>query len=290
VRESSSPAPPIGDRPPHHRFDPPQLDRRLTREPIGFHVTIRLEDDRPIATTPAALRVVARVVLGQGEARGLLAFGAADDHVHAALATDRASAGAFARYVESALVWQLGLAARFERARIRPLHDQKHAYNTFHYAHRQDSRHEINLDRGREGTSLPDLLGLRVLETSLIARVRTQLPRIRRADLVGQFPAGAFDPTTAPPDLDLLADAAAAALALADLRGRLPDALRARRAAVHAAGPDVPSRRLGECLGIGARAVQCLRAQPTEPSLVRAVTRQARLVRATKAQPDGSTG
>jgi hypothetical protein len=67
VRESSSPAPPIGDRTPHHRFDPPQLDRRLTREPIGFHVTLRLEDDRPIATTPAALRVVARVVLGKGK-------------------------------------------------------------------------------------------------------------------------------------------------------------------------------------------------------------------------------
>jgi hypothetical protein len=134
-------------------------------------VTIRLEDDRPIATTPAALRVVARVVLQQGEERGLLAFGAADDHLHAALAADRASAGAFARYVESALVWQLGLAARFERARIRPLHDQKHAYNTFHYAHRQDSRHELDLDRAREGTSLPDLLGLRILDTSLIARI-----------------------------------------------------------------------------------------------------------------------
>ncbi|MDB5220892.1 MAG: hypothetical protein JWO86_8819, partial [Myxococcaceae bacterium] len=54
--------------------------RRLTREPIGFHVTIRLEDDRPIATTQAALRAVARVVLGQGEERGLLAFGTAADH------------------------------------------------------------------------------------------------------------------------------------------------------------------------------------------------------------------
>jgi hypothetical protein len=62
-----------------------------------------------------------------------------------------------------------------------------------------------------------------------------------------------FDPE-APLDLDVLADAAAAALALVDLRGRSPDVLRARRAAVHAVGPDVPSHRLSDCLGIGLRA------------------------------------
>jgi hypothetical protein len=252
-------------------------------------VTIRLEDDRPIATTQAARRVVARVVLTQGEERGLLAFGAADDHLHAALAADRASAGAFARYVESALVWHLGLAARFERARIRPLHDQKHAYNTFHYVHRQDARHELELDPAREGTSLPDLLGLRVVETSLIARVREHLPRIRRDDLVRHFPPGAFD-IDAPIDLDVLAAAAAAALALADLRGRSSEVLRARLAAVHAAGPDVSSRRLSECLGIGVRAVQALRAQPGEPTVIRAVARQALVRHAMKTPSDVSGG
>ena len=277
MRESSSPAHRISDQSGHDRFYRGPHDRRLSREPIGFHVTIRLEDDRPIATTQAALRVVARVVLGQGEERGLLAFGAAADHLHAALATDRASAGAFARYVETALVWRLGLGARFERARIRPLQDQKHAYNTFHYAHRQDSRHELDLDRAREATSLPDLLGLRVLGTSVSARVREHLPRIRREDLVGQFPAGAFD-VVAPIDLDVLAEAAAAALALADLCGRSVDTLRARRAAVHVAGPDVPSRRLSDCLGIGVRAVQSLRTQRREPSVIRAVEQQVSLL------------
>jgi hypothetical protein len=288
MRVSSSPPHRVGDRTAYDCFYPAPYDRRLPREPIGFHVTIRLADDRPIATTPTALRVVARVVLEQGEERGLLAFGAADDHLHAALAADRASAGAFARYVESALVWRLGLAARFERARIRPLQDQKHAYNTFHYAHRQDSRHELDLDRAREGTSLPDLLGLRVLKTSLIARVRAHLPRIRREDLVGQFPSGTLD-RHAPIELDVLADAAAAALALADLRGRSADALRARRAAVHAAGPDVSSRRLGECLGIGVRAVQFLRTQRSEPSMTRAVEQQALLRRGLRTPSDGSS-
>jgi hypothetical protein len=287
VPGSSARAHGIGERSAHDRFDGAASDRRLTREPIGFHVTIRLEDDRPIATSAAARRVVARVVLEQGEARGLLAFGAADDHLHAALATDRASAGAFARYVESALVWQLGLAARFERARIRPLLDQRHAYNTFRYTHRQDSRHLLDLDLAREGTSLPDLLGMRVLGTSLLARVRAHLPRIRRADLVGEFPAGVFE-VAAPLELDVLTEAAAAALALPDLRGLSPDAHRARRAAVHAAGPDVPTRRLGESLGLGMRAVQSLRKQEREPLLIGAVARQAHLRTATAQILDAS--
>jgi hypothetical protein len=289
VRDTSSTASSLGDRGPHHRFDHGLLDRRPLREPIGFHVTIRLEDDRPIAITPASLRVVARVVLDQGEERGLLAFGAADDHLHAALATDRASAGAFARYVESALVWKLRLAARFERARIRPLHDQKHAYNTFHYAHRQDSRHELELDGAREGTSLPDLLGLRVLDTSLIARVRAHLPRIRQEQLTRHFEPGALDMNTPPVDLDVLADAAAAVLALTDLHGRSADATRARRAAVHAAGPDVSSRRLSDCLEIGVRAVQTFRRDRCEPAIIRAVERQALLRSVMRARHEAVT-
>jgi len=273
---------------------PPKLDRRQPREPIGFHVTIRLEDDRPIATTQSALRVLARVVLSQGEERGLLAFGAADDHLHAELATDRASAGAFALYVETALRWQLRLGARFERARIRPLHDQRHAYNTFHYTHRQDSRHDLDLDRGRDGTSLPDLLGLRVLQTSLIARVRAHLPRVRRDELVEQFPSGSFERLSSDERgaiaLDVLAEAAAAALALPDLRGRSVDAWRARRAAVHAAGPEVPGRLLSDCLGVGVRAIQSLRTLACEPALIRAVEKQAVLRTAVKRLPDAGSG
>lgn len=201
------------------------------------------------------------MLLSQGEERGLLAFGAADNHVHATLAAGRHSAGRFAHDVETALRWQLDLGARFERARIRPLHDQRHAYNAFHYVHRQDARHELHLDHAREGTSLPDLLGLRVLDTSLIARVRTHLPRVRREDLVGQFPSGAFDKKTSI-DLGVLADAAAAALALPALRGRSAGVSRARRAAVHAAGPDVCGC---EARGEGARAPSSMTASISSP-------------------------
>jgi len=245
-----------------------------TAEPIGYHVTIRLEDDRLLAMTTDALRVVVRVVLAQGERRGLLAFGVADDHLHAELATNRTTAGSFALYVQTALQQRLRPGARFEAARIRPLHDQRHAYNTFHYVHRQDARHALQRDRICEGTSLPDLLGMRILTTSIGSRVRVHLPRVRRQDLVEKVPAGVFDET--PVKLELLADAAAAALAIPDLDGRCPDSLRARRAAVHAAGLDVPARLLGDCLGIGPRAVQSLRTHASEPAVVRAVEMQAR--------------
>lgn len=241
---------------------------------------MRLEDDRPIATSSAALRTVARVVLEQGECRGLLGFGTADDHLHALLAAvTRATAGCFARYVESALRQGLRLGAGFQRARFIPVRDQRHAYNALNYVHRQDSRHDLHRDVMRDGTSLPELLGLRVIDTSLIARVRAHLPRVRREDLVEHFPAGVFDDADSegPIEHQVLADAAAAAFALPDLAGRSFEVARARRAAIHVAGPDMPTRSLVGCLGIKARAVQTLRLAPVEPRVVRAVKLQTLL-------------
>ena len=178
----SEPSPsthPIADRAARVRPNSGPNDRRLTREPIGFHVTIRLEDDRPIAATQAALRVVARVVLEQGMRVGSWRSAPRmTTFTHPSQRTEPQPARS--RGMSRARWCGLGLGARFEHARIRPLHDQKHAYNTFRYVHRQDSRHLLDLDRAREGSSLPDLLGLRVLPTSLVARVRTHLPRIRR--------------------------------------------------------------------------------------------------------------
>lgn len=249
---------------------------RHAAQPIGFHVIMRLEDDRPIAATAAELRVVSRVVLVQGECRGLLAFGTADNHLHALLATGRASAGAFALYVATALRQRLGLNAPFAPARIRALQDQRHAYNTFHYVQRQDARHGSHRDPHREGTSLPDLTKLRVLETSIAERVRRHLPRIHSEVLRAQFPAGVFEQVR-PIELDGLADAACAALAIADLHGRSPSAWSARRAAIHVAGPDVADAVLGDCLALKPRVVRALRALPAEPVVVRAVRGQALL-------------
>ena len=56
--------------------------------------------------------------------------------------------------------------------------------------------------------------------------------------------------------------------------------MEARRAAVHAAGPGVPSRLLSDCLGVGTRTVQSLRTQVGEPTLIGAVQKQALLRKA----------
>lgn len=130
-------------------------------------------------SAPGAMRVIAAVVLAQGEARGLVAFRAVDTHVHALLVAGRDDAGAFARYVAVALRARLGLAVRFDRASIRPLESQRHLENAVDYVHRQEARHGVALDPFEEGSSLADLLGLRATHSSasLRRRHRRALPR-----------------------------------------------------------------------------------------------------------------
>lgn len=264
----------------HGRRHPPSFLHHIPRlrSPIGFHVVLRLQDDRPLMRNEADMRVLARVVLGQGETRGLIAFGAADNHLHAQLATDRATAGAFALYVATSLRWQLALGAPFEPARVRPLTDQSHAYNTFRYVQRQDAHHAVNRDPTREATSLPDLLGLRVLPTTIASRVRAHLPRVTPAVLAELFPSCAGD--VSGPDAPLAADlveAAKAAFALPHLRGHGGIVGRARSATVHAGGASISARDLRDALGVSLRTVYTLRAEPADPATVRAVLLQARI-------------
>jgi hypothetical protein len=76
--------------------------------------------------------------------------------------------------------------------------------------------------------------------------------------------------------LGFLADAAAAALALPDLRGCRREVVATRRALVQVAAR-VPTGELAAQLGIAAFSVRRLRAERVDARLVRAVTLQARL-------------
>lgn len=250
--------------------DPLRVD-----DAVGQHVMMRLVDDRVLVKTPTDFRTIARVLLARGERRELVAFGAADNHIHAVLTCSRAVAGLFAQAVEAALRVVLGLPVPFAPARFRPVLDQHHLMSSSAYSVRQMQRHGLALDPLRDGTSLPDLLGLRVLDPTLAARFATRLPRVTRDDLLALLGVALVP---GPIDLSPLADAAAAALALPDLDGQDADRMNARRAAVHvglAAG--LRHARIGELLTTTVRTVQRLADGPPHLPLVRAVCLQLRL-------------
>jgi hypothetical protein len=252
---------------------------------IAHHISMRLVDDRVLTCTPAGFRAAARAFHAAGARRGLLGFGVADTHAHALVACSRAEAGAFARAVEVALRIVLRLPVPFEPARIRPVRDQGHLGSTESYVHRQQRKHGAFLDRFHDGSSLPDLLGLRALHavargggqatSPLITRLGSHLPRLTPREIRGWadlvLPEG-------PCDMAPLADAAAGALALPDLAGQDAERTAGRRAAVHvtlAAG--LKPRAIAELLATTVRTVYRLATEPSPTDLVRAVSLQLRL-------------
>lgn len=242
---------------------------------LGQHVMMRLADDRVLITEPEHPRLIARVLLARGARRELVSFGVADNHLHAVLTCSRAVAGIFARAVEATLRLLLPLRVPFAPARFRPIVDQQHLGNATAYSVRQQERHGVRLDLLRDGTSLPDVLGLRVLDPSLAARFGARLPRVTREDLLTLL---GVELVGGPIDLGPLADAAAAAMALPDLDGRDPERMAAKRAAVQVGlAADLRVSQIAELLASPLRTVRRLAGAPARADLVRAVCLQLRL-------------
>jgi hypothetical protein len=258
--------------------------RRAGRE-LGVHVTLRLEEDRGVARRPEELRAAARILHAQGRSRGLLAFRVADTHVHVVLASPRERAGEFARYAASALKQGLRLPVSFEPARFQSITQVKHLHHAVRYAIRQESHHGTDFDPAHDGSSVPDLLGLRDLRDigatpELLPRLRLLLPRVTARDLeqwADLPPIGDIQP-----DPTLLRDAAAAAFGLSSLHGNDPTHVLARIAAVHAVS--LPSPLVARILGTSPRAVQRWRRLAPAPEHVRLVQRQLRLRTALRAR------
>ncbi len=246
---------------------------RSLRSAVGYHVIMRLDDSRVIAESAAELRIAARVLHDHGASRQLLATAVSDTHGHTLLACTREQAGTFARYAEGALVTRLKLAARFERARIRPVRDQSHLGNTFWYVLRQAAHHGVLSDPMHEGSSLPDLLGLRVTGAAVRAAVRAKLPRISQEALLQVF---GLPLAPQPFDLALLGDAACAALGLPHLGVVGLDAQHAREAAVVVAGGRASTRELSAALDVSPRTVERYRGRAVAPELKQAVLLQLR--------------
>jgi hypothetical protein len=236
---------------------------------------MRLSDDRVIAPTTSALRVAARALMARGRAARLLAMRLADTHLHVLLGCAQDEARRFAHHTAIALHRLLRLPVPFEPTRARPVVDQRHLYSAFRYVLRQDAHHGIGSDPAHDGSSLPDLLGMRLLGTEHPETVRMMLPRLDRRELAASLGIQLADADSVPPGL--LPAAAAAALGLTDLEHHKSQrSVLARRAAVHAGAELLSTKVLSAELGVSPRTIQRFREQEVDPQLVRAVQLQWR--------------
>ena len=235
---------------------------------LGYQLVFRAVDDRVLAPDAARRRAYASVLARVGRPAGLFGFGLADSHGHVCLACSEAAAGRFAHDARLALKAALDLPIL--RAHVTPIRDAWHASNLLRYVHRQDAHHGAGLDPLREGTSLPDIFGLRPYESWLADRVRQVVPRVTRAALLGHW--GLLELTEGV-DLATLAESGAAAVGVGALRGRDARVVAARGACVHAA-MSASTTTLANALEVTTRTVRTLRATPPDPRLVRAVRLQ----------------
>ncbi len=243
-------------------------------EPIGWHIGMRFADDRVIARTVEERRLLARAVSRHGERAGLAAWRAVDTHMHAELFGRWNEVARFGRSVGSALHAGLGRGVPMRITFAKPIREQWHAQSTFRYVIAQEAHHGLRSDPLHEASNLPDLLGLRLVGGYTRTVLEQHLPRIQDEEL---FALLGRDALAGPVTLSLLPDAAAAAFALSNPCGRRPEAVAARRAAVHAAKDLVCVERLTEVIAVGPRTVARLHAQPRDPAAVTAVMRQWRL-------------
>lgn len=250
---------------------------------IGFHVTMRLADDRVIAPSMGVRRRIARIVRRFGADAGLLSFRVVDSHIHLLLLCGRRPAAECARRVALSIQAAVPPGALFEPCRCRPFTDAAHLRNAFDYVLRQNERHGVAHDPRHDGSALPDLLGLRVGGLDIVARVREHLPRVRRADLLPHLGVEALEEASEPPG-PALVEAAAAAFALPDLVGPADDVVAARVAAI-AAAPGASSAALAEAFGVSMRSVQRTRSLTPPPLHLRAVRLQLALGAAIAARP-----
>lgn len=244
---------------------------------LGWHVTMRLADSRVITPEVGERRVAAFSLLELAASFGVIAFHIVDTHIHALVVGTRERAGMFARRIEGTLQARLQLGCPFESARFSPVSDQLRLASTLAYVLDQAARHQLVNDPLHEGSSLPDLVGLRVVHAEGLARcARSYLPRLRPQELAARYlPA----PHARKGDGAQLADAASAALALPSLHSREPRAVHAKHAAVVVGlAEGFTVRELAHQLRLTRRRVEMLRRAPFPHSaLVQATRWQLRL-------------
>jgi hypothetical protein len=235
---------------------------------------MRLRVDRPLARSAADFRTAAGIMVRHGAPHGLLAFRVVDTHLHALFAAPRRDAGVVTQIVESALNQSLRFPAPFDAARFRPVADLHHLRAAVLYVLRQTERHGANVDRAHDGSSLPDVLGMRCIDAGAWSRLLAALPRLGRDQLLPLLPIELEARVPFAPEH--LADAAAAALGLPSLSGNRPEAVLGRRAAIAIGEAHLGVGELAEAIGSSVHSVRRLRSARGElpQALVVAVRRQ----------------
>ncbi len=236
---------------------------------LGYHVILRLGDDRVIAPSRAERRRWARQLAALARRFPVLAWKLADTHLHVVIL-----AGAL-EFIRQLRIW-VAKSPRpgvpLEVQRTKPLAGQGHLVNAFHYTLRQDDHHGVTVDLLQDSSSVLDLLGLRVLTPELPSRVREHLPRLSRPELLRHLGVATLVESLHP---EHLGASCAAAFGLDEL-DRSRQGRQARAAAVSAARELGPAR-IAHTLEITPQAVcRLARAEPPAES-IRAVRLQMSL-------------
>jgi hypothetical protein len=241
-------------------------------DPLGFHITLRLEGSRNLTPTVEARRIFARTVLTIAQPYDLLACRWVDTHGHLETMGSREAAGELARRVEIGLQQKLEPGAPFQAAYFEPMMTMTHVKNTFEYILAQLLRHGVEaIDRHHEGSNGPDLIGARDIGSRTAHVVKQYLTRITRSDILAAL--ALPDPESVTPIPVGLLEAGAAAIGVADMRGRTAEVVAARVALAHVAG-ELPAGVLASTLHVSVRNVHRMRAETPSPTLVRAIRQQ----------------
>ncbi len=252
---------------------------------LGQHIMIRTDDDRVLAPSDRQRRALAETIYRIATGFPLLSFGAADNHLHLALLCQRLLAARFVQSLLCALHWALDLPVGFFPVRYKPLADQGHLLSTFHYTLEQRNKHGVQSDPFLDASSLPELLGMRLLPTDSIGRVREHVARLRKEQLLRHLGPTLLEP--ADRELvrafvdadrhDLLRDAAAAALGLPALAGRSAPVARSRRTLAKVLAECCSTREVGEIIERTASHTRHLRTLSRQPRLEQALRLQLSL-------------
>ncbi len=238
---------------------------------LAWHLMFRTDDDRVLAPSPEARRALARTVYRVADGVGLLAFGAADTHLHLVVVCTRARAGRLAQQLTLALRAQLGIPVGFSRTRFREVRDQHHLRNVFHYVLGQRKHHGLNTDPFLDASSMPELLGARLLRTESVALARELLPREGGGGLLRHLGLAQLEPCT---ELVEPVDATAGALGLGSLDDHRALGLVGRAAVVELCGEELSNIELQALLERSANTICRLRHLEVPPELIRAAQLQ----------------